>query len=157
MTECTAPTLPFSSHNRRAVVADFSGGTLTSDAGVLLLREADRQLGLLAAFDATDDPVHGQQEQRFFHGYYDDYCFLPLYVFCGDHLLVAYLRPANIDGARHSRAILRWLVERLRQAWPAVRIVVRADSGFCRWRMLRWCDRHGVDYLVGLARNPVLQ
>jgi hypothetical protein len=108
-------------------------------------------------FDATDDPVHGGQEGRFFHGYYDEYCFLPLYVFAGDQLLVAYLRPSNIDGAKHSRAILKLLVTRLRQAWPQVKIVFRADSGFCRWRLMRWCDRHGVDYLVGLARNAVLE
>ena len=112
---------------------------------------------LVLDFDATDDPVHGRQENRFFHGYYDGYCFLPLYVTCGDHLLVAYLRPSNIDAALHSRAILKLLVRRLRQAWPEVRLVVRADSGFCRWRLMRWCDRHGVDYLLGLAKNPVLQ
>jgi len=108
-------------------------------------------------FDATDDPVHGQQEGRFFHGYYDAYCFLPLYVYAGDQLLVAYLRPSNIDGAKHSRAILKLLVTRLREVWPAVQIVFRGDSGFCRWRLLRWCDKHGVDYLVGLARNAVLE
>jgi hypothetical protein len=112
---------------------------------------------LVLDFDATDDPVHGQQEGRFFHGYYDHYCFLPLYVTCGQQLLVAYLRPANIDGAHHSRAILKLLVARFRRAWPQVKIIFRADSGFCRWRLLRWCDRHGVDYLVGLARNAVLQ
>ena len=112
---------------------------------------------LVLDFDATDDPVHGRQERRFFHGYYDAYCFLPLYVFCGDQLLVAYLRPSNLDAARHSRAILKLLVERFRQAWPGVKVVVRADSGFCRWRLMRWCDRHGVDYLVGLARNAVLE
>ena len=263
MTQYTATPLAFSSAKRRTLQADFSGGVLTSDAGVLFLREADRRLGLLDAldhavpdprdpdliahpqrcllaqrifgiacsyedlndhqrlrddplwqtavdhpgpddapqlaspptlcrledrvrradlvkmatalveyfiasqatppeelvldFDATDDPVHGQQENRFFHGYYDGYCFLPLYVTCGDHLLVAYLRPSNIDAALHSRAILKLLVQRLRQAWPEVRIVVRADSGFCRWRLMRWCDRHGVDYLLGLAKNAVLQ
>jgi len=107
-------------------------------------------------FDATDDPVHGQQEGRFFHGYYDEYCFLPLYVFCGTQLLVAYLRLANIDASRHSRAILKLLVERFRQVWPEVRIIVRGDSGFCRWRLMRWCDRHGVDYILGLAKNSVL-
>ena len=263
MTHCNTPAPSFSSLGRRQVHADFTGGTITSDAGALLLREADRQLGLVAAldaaipdprhpalvthpqraliaqrlfaiaggyedlndhqqlrddplwqlaaehpevdgdatlaspptlcrlenritrttlvaianvlldqflaahatppdevvldFDATDDPVHGHQENRFFHGYYDQYCFLPLYVFAGDHLLVAYLRPSKIDAAKHSRAILKWLVTRLRQAWPDVRIVVRADSGFCRWRMLRWCDAHDVKYLVGLARNPRLE
>ncbi len=106
--------------------------------------------------DATDDAVHGRQEGRFFHGYYDRYCFLPLYVFCGDHLLVARLRPADIDPAKHSLGILKLLVARLRRAWPGVRLVVRADSGFCRWRLMRWCERHDVGYILGLARNPRL-
>ena len=263
MTECNTTNLPFSSLGRREIHADFSGGQITSDAGLLLLREADKQIGLVDAvneaipdprnpdlithpqrtllaqrifalaagcedlndhqhlrddplwqlatehpevdgdatlaspptlcrlenrvtkeslvrianalvdlflaahatppeevvldFDATDDPVHGHQEQRFFHGYYDAYCFLPLYVFAGDHLLCAYLRPSKIDASMHSRAILKWLVTRLRQQWPDVRIVVRADSGFCRWRMLRWCDHHGVSYIIGLARNSRLE
>ena len=112
---------------------------------------------LVLDFDATDDAVHGNQEGRFFHGYYDHYCFLPLYVTCAEQLLVAYLRPANIDGAHHSRAILKLLVARLRQQWPDVKIVFRADSGFCRWKLLRWCDRNGVDYIVGLAKNEVLK
>lgn len=246
---------------RREVVLDFAGGWLTSDAGLLLLREVDRRLGLLDAInavipdprdprftiheqrellaqrimalaagyedgndhqtlrsdpalqtavgrvpdeerplgspptlcrlenrisrathlrlhevlveqflnsfeqppeeiildlDATDDPLHGEQEGRFFHGYYDGYCYLPLYVFCGEHLLVAYLRPSNIDGAYHSRAVVKWLVERIRQRWPQVRIVLRGDSGFCRWRLLRWCDRHDVQYVIGLAKNKRL-
>ena len=108
-------------------------------------------------FDATDDRVHGQQEERFFHGYYDHYCFLPLYVFCGDKLLASYLRPSNIDGAKHSWAILKLITMRLRHAWPKVRIVFRGDSGFCRWKMLRWCERHEIGYVVGLARNKVLE
>lgn len=103
--------------------------------------------------DATDDAVHGRQQGRFFHGYYDHYCFLPLYVFAGDHLLVAYLRRADIDPAKHALAILRLLVRRLRRVWPEVRIVVRADSGFCRPRLLRWCEDHDVGYLIGLAKN----
>ena len=111
---------------------------------------------LVLDFDATDDPVHGRQEGRFFHGYYDGYCSLPLYVFCGDQLLVSYLRRSNIDAARHAWAILALLVRRLRQAWPGVRIVFRGDSGFCRWRMLAWCERHNVHYIVGLARNSRL-
>ena len=111
---------------------------------------------LILDFDATDDRVHGQQEGRFFHGYYGDYCFLPLYVFCGEQLLVAYLRPANIDAARHAWAVLKLLVARLRQAWPKVKIIFRGDSGFCRWRLLRWCEDHGVKYLVGLAKNARL-
>ena len=85
---------------------------------------------LVLDFDATDDPVHGQQEGRFFHGYYDHYCFLPLYVFCGSQLLAAYLRPSNIDGARHAWAILSLLVKLLRKQWPGVKIIFRGDSGF---------------------------
>jgi hypothetical protein len=111
---------------------------------------------LVLDFDATDDPVHGQQEGRFFHGFHGGYCFLPLYVFCGTKLLVSYLRPSNIDASRHSRAILKLLVTRLRQAWPDVKITMRADSGFCRWKLMRWCDRHSVDYVLGLARNSRL-
>src|SRR6516164_4604277 len=112
---------------------------------------------LILDFDATDDPVHGRQEGRFFHGYYDHYCFLPLYVFCGDELLAAYLRPSKIDAAKHSRALLKLLIRRLREAWPDVKITIRADSGFCRWRLMRWCDSHGVGYVLGLAGNPVLE
>ena len=111
---------------------------------------------LILDFDATDVPVHGHQIGRFFHGYYDNYCFLPLYVFCGDRVLVAYLRPSRNDGARHAGAILKLLVQHLRQAWPKVRIMFRADSGFCRRRILHWCEHNNVGYLVGLAKNPVL-
>jgi hypothetical protein len=262
MTECTPTPLTFSSLGCRRLHADFSGGALTTDAGMLLLRQADKRLGLLDAldrcipdprdpdsithpqrallaqrilaiaagyedlndhqhlrhdplwqvlaeyqpdpqqplaspptlcrlenrvsraalvrmaavlveqfiashltppeclvldFDATDDSVHGHQEGRFFHGYYDSYCFLPLYVFCGEQLLVAYLRPANIDASRHSRAILKLLVQRFRQVWPHVKILIRGDSGFCRWRLMRWCDHNGIGYLLGLARNRRLE
>lgn len=111
---------------------------------------------LILDFDATDDRVHGKQEGRFFHGYYRDWCFLPLYVFCGEQLLVSYLRPSNIDAAHHSWAILSLLVKRMRQQWPDVRIVFRGDSGFCRWRMLRWCEKNQVGYIVGIAQNKRL-
>ena len=111
---------------------------------------------LILDFDATDDRVHGRQEGAHFHGYYGDYCFLPLYVFCGEQLLVAYLRPGNSGAARHAWASLKLLVQRLRQAWPPVKIIFRGDSGFCRWRRLRWCENHDVHYLVGLAQNPRL-
>ena len=248
--------LTFSSSKRRVIEADFEGGALTSDAGVLLVRETDKKMGLVRSiarrlgdgrqtgkvkhpvetmlrqrvmglcagwedlsdagtlkddplhqiaaggdslasaptlcrfenkqsrkaawavteilvnqfiaskksppaylildFDGTDTPVHGKQEGRFFHGYYNCYCFLPLYVFCGDQLLVAYLRPSNIDPARHAAAILKLLVRRLRQAWPRTRIVIRADSGFCRDLLLSWCDRNDVKYVVGIARNERL-
>ena len=108
---------------------------------------------LVLDFDATDDPLYGKQEGRFFHGYYDSYCYLPLYVFCGEQLLVAYLRPSKIDGAKHAAAVLKLLVRRLRKAWPAVRIILRGDSGFCRRRMLAWCERNAVGYCVGMAQN----
>ena len=196
MTDCTTQPLLFSSLGSKKIQADFNGGSLTSDAGALLLREVDKRLGLIDALDRCipdprnefylvhlqktllaqrifgmalgyedlndhqtlrEDPVHGNQEKRFFHGYYDRYCFLPLYVFCGSQLLVAYLRPSNIDAAHHSRAILKLLVQRFRQVWPGVRIIFRGDSGFCRWRLMRWCDRHEVNYIIGLARNAVLE
>ena len=258
MPNCTQKEFGFPSFDRRKIEANFQGGNVSSDGGVLLLREAERRLGLIHAlsacvpdprdpalithtqeellrqrifglaqgyedlndhdtlrhdlawqtaverdsalassptlcrleqrvdrqaaaamhavlleqfmasfaapptelildFDATDDRVHGQQEGRFFHGYYGDYCFLPLYVFCGEQLLVSYLRPSRIDPARHAWAILKLLVQRLRAQWPEVKIIVRADSGFCRWRMLHWCDWAGVDYIIGLARNPRLE
>jgi hypothetical protein len=262
MTDCNTSPLPLASLGSRKIQADFNGGSLTSDAGALLLRELDGRIGLINAinhcipdprnpiytvhqqrtmlaqrifaialgyedlndhqslredpmfqiisergvkddlplaspptlcrlenrinrksladiakvfvevfiasyrtppdvlvldFDATDDPVHGNQERRFFHGYYDNYCFLPLYVFCESQLLVAYLRPADIDPSKHSGAVLKLLVRRLRQQWPGVRIIFRGDSGFCRWRLIRWCDRNNVGYIIGLARNPVLE
>ena len=258
MPKCTQPELTFPSFDRRKIEASFTGGDVSSDGGILLLREADRRLGLVAAldkvlvdsrhpvfithrqvdllrqriyglalgyedlndhatlrrdlafqtalerdtelasaptlcrleqrvnrqaavafhqvmiekfiasfaeaptelildFDATDDRVHGNQEGRFFHGYYGNWCFLPLYVFCGEQLLVSYLRPSNRDGARHAWAILKLLTQRLREAWPQVRLIVRADSGFCRWKMLRWCEKAGVDYIIGLARNRRLE
>jgi hypothetical protein len=258
MPDCTQESFHFPSFDRRKIEASFAGGDVSSDGGVLLLRQADRRLGLVAAldrvlpdprhphfiihrqvdllrqriyglalgyedlndhatlrrdlawqtalerdeelassptlcrlenrvnrqaafafhqvlvekfiaslaeapaelildFDATDDRVHGNQEGRAFHGYYGDWCFLPLYVFCGEQLLVSYLRPSNIDAAKHSWAILKLLVQRLRQAWPEVKIIFRGDSGFCRWKMLRWCEKNNVGYLVGLAKNARLQ
>jgi hypothetical protein len=108
-------------------------------------------------FDATDDPIHGQQEGRFYQGYYRHYCFLPLYVFCGGYLLASLLRPSNIDGAKHSRALTKLLVERIRREWPNVRITIRGDSGFCRRKLMRWCEKHGVDYIFGIGRNKVLE
>jgi len=106
--------------------------------------------------DATDDPVHGDQLGKFFHGYYGHYCYLPLYIFCGDHLLCARLRPADIDGAAGSVQELDRIVSQIRQAWPNVQIIVRGDSGFCRDPIMDWCERHGVDYVLGLAKNARL-
>jgi len=104
-------------------------------------------------FDATDDPLHGKQEGRFFHGYYGHYCYLPLYVFCGDHLLVARLRPSDIDASAGTVEELERIVPALRECWPDVRIVVRGDSGFCRDGIMAWCEDHDVAYVFGLARN----
>ncbi|MDF7824483.1 IS1380 family transposase [Pontiellaceae bacterium B12227] len=258
MTKCTQTNFDFPSCKSRKVSVDFSGGNITSNGGVLLLRQADAKLGLTRAaarlipdgrrkssvkhsavqmlrqrvyamgcgeedlndhdelrydialqtaigcdkplaspstlcrfknraqrkavadmntllvdrfieahatapkeiildFDATDDVVHGNQEGRFFHGYYDHYCFLPLYVFCGSHLLCAYLRPSKIDGAKHAWAILALLTKRIRPTWPDVKIIFRGDSGFCRWKMLRWCESHGVEYIVGIGGNKRLK
>ena len=107
--------------------------------------------------DATDDPLHGEQEGRFFHGYYDCYCYLPLYVFCGRHLLAALLRRSNIDASAGSVEEIERIVGQIRQTWPRVRIVLRADSGFARERLMAWCEDHRVDYVFGLARNERLQ
>nr|WP_289137294.1 IS1380 family transposase [uncultured Halomonas sp.] len=258
MTKCTTPTATFPRCKGRQVIARFDGGDVTSDGGILLLRQLDREMGLTRAvarrlsderdaqrclhrtetlvrqrvfglalgyedlndhqalrhdialqtavdtdgvlasqstlcrfeqqadrdwaitiheemieqfirsfrrppkkplyldFDATADRVHGQQLGRHFNGYYNHYIFLPLFVFCGDQLLVSYLRPASLDAAHHAGAILALLVRRLRQAWPEVKIVFRGDSGFCRPLILNWCDRHGVDYIIGLAGNKRL-
>ena len=251
-------TFQFSSLFRRTVEAQFSGGHITSDAGLLLLREVDRRLQLstslakrladdrqsgkvqhslkamlqqrlfaIAAgyedlndherlrsdlalqtavdrfqplastatlyrfeasmdreaiieshrllweqfitghrkapkrivldFDATDIPLHGDQPEKFFHGYYDHYCYLPLYVFSGRFPLVAYLRQSKIDGAKHTGAILKLLVTFIRRHWPDVQIIFRGDSGFCRQLVLNWCERNRVDYLVGIARNSRLE
>jgi len=106
--------------------------------------------------DATDDPVHGAQEGRFFHGYYGHYCYLPLYIFAGEHLLCARLRSANIDASAGALEEVDRLVAQLRAVWPAVRITLRADSGFCRDALMTWAEAHGVDYVLGLARNARL-
>lgn len=111
---------------------------------------------LVLDLDATDDPVHGAQEGRFFHGYYGHYCYLPLYVFCGEHLLLARLRPANQDASAGSVEELARIVAQLRAVWPRVTITIRADSGFCREALMDWCETHGVAYVLGLARNPRL-
>ena len=269
MTECTQTSFRFQAHFRRQVSADFDGGTMTSDAGGLLLRETDRHLKLLPRFaqcfldgrdperiqhtvqemvsqrvyalalgyedlndheqlrqdpvlkllagkqdleqalagkstlnrlelsagtpdrykkitfwkqaidellvnvfleahaqapeeivldiDTTDVALHGKQEGHFFHGYYDHYCYLPLYVFSGEHLLCVRLRPANIDASAGSLTEIRRIVEQIRQCWPQVRITLRGDSGFCRDELMSWCEDNGVDYVFGFARNQRLR
>ena len=111
---------------------------------------------IILDLDATDDPLHGHQEGSFFHGYYDCYCYLPLYIFCGDQLLAAKLRPSDIDGAAGSVEEVTRIVAQIRQRWPRVRIVLRADSGFARENLMAWCEANGVDYIFGLARNTRL-
>jgi Transposase DDE domain group 1 len=107
--------------------------------------------------DVTDLPLHGHQEGRFFHGYYDEYCYLPLYVFAGEHLLCARLRTADQDAAAGSTQEVERIVGQIRQRWPKVEIIVRGDSGFCRDELMTWCEGHGVSYVLGLARNDRLR
>ena len=112
---------------------------------------------IILDLDATDDVLYGHQEGRFFHGYYRDYCYLPLYVFCGEHLLCARLRRSNIDASADSVEELEPVVARIRQRWPAVKIQLRGDAGFCREKLMAWCEREGMDYIFGLAQNSRLK
>ena len=114
------------------------------------------QQQIILDLDATDDPLHGHQEGRFFHGYYDCYCYLPLYVFCGRHLLAAKLRPSDIDASAGSVEVVERIVRQIRARWPYVRILLRADSGFAREALMAWCEQNRVDYVFGLARNARL-
>ena len=107
--------------------------------------------------DTTDLPLHGKQEGRFFHGYYDHYCYLPLYVFCGEHVLCARLREANHDASFGCLQVLRRIVAQIRAAWPEVKIILRGDSGFCRNELMSWCEDNSVDFVLGLARNKRLR
>ena len=257
MTVCTTKKIEFARSKGRKIEAEFSGGNITSDGGILLLKMADQKLGLIEKvasviedprdqnkcdhdqvtmlrqrifglalgyedlndhdtlrkdkalqvaveknddlassptlcrlenrirpkalwqisealvdvfiqshkkaprrlildFDATNDPVHGDQFGAVFHGYYDQYCFLPLYVFCGEFLLAAYLRPGDSDAAKHAWGILALLVKKLRQAWPKVKIIFRGDSGFCRHQIMNWCEKNSVDFIVGIGKNKRL-
>jgi hypothetical protein len=124
-----------------------------------LFLEAQQQAPdrIIVDLDATDDRLYGQQEGRFYHGYYRDYCYLPLYVFCGEHLLCARLRPSNIDASADSVEELEPVVARIRQRWPEVKILLRGDSGFCREELMAWCEREDMDYIFGLAQNSRLK
>jgi hypothetical protein len=137
------------SHDGGAIEALFVDLFLEAHGG-----RAPRQI--ILDLDATDDPVHGHQEGRFFHGYYDTYCYLPLYIFCGRHLLAAKLRRSNIDAAAGAVEEVERIVGQIRRRWPRTRILLRADSGFCREALMAWCERNRVDYLFGLARNARL-
>jgi hypothetical protein len=126
---------------------------------VALFLEAHRRppAQIILDLDATDDPLHGHQEGRFFHGYYDGWCYLPLYVFCGRHLLAAKLRRANIDASAGAVEEVERLTRQIRARWPRTRILLRADSGFAREALMTWCERNRVDYVFGLARNARLE
>jgi len=118
---------------------------------------ADPPAEILLDLDATDDPLHGRPAGRFFHGYYGHYCYLPLYIFAGDDLLCARLRPANTDSRSGAVAEVERIVKQLRRHWPELNIILRADSGFCREELMSWCEQNSVDYVLGLARNRRLE
>lgn len=120
---------------------------------VFLESYAEAPQQIILDIDTTDLALHGQQEGRFFHGYYDQYCYLPLFIFCGEHVLCARLRESNHDAAYRSLVEIERIVRQIRAAWPQVRIILRADSGFCRQELMRWCEEHGVDYAFSLPRN----
>ena len=124
---------------------------------IFLESQAKPPRQIVLDLDVTDTPLYGQQEDRFFHGYYNDYCYLPLYIFCNDHLLCARQRASNQDASAGSREEVERMVKQIRQRWPKVRIILRADSGFCREELMAWCEQNQVDYVFGLARNSRLQ
>ena len=153
--ELSVPETAASHRYKKVSLAFESAERLFVDVFLEAHREPPKEIVL--DFDATDDPLHGKQEGRFFHGYYKTYCYLPLYVFCGDHLLVAKLRRADIDASAGTVEVLTWLVAMIRSRWPDVHIIVRADSGFCRDGTMTWCEAHSVDYVLGLAKNVRLK
>jgi hypothetical protein len=140
---------------KKVVIQEAAVDRLLVD--VFLESYAEPPAELVLDLDATDDPLYGNQEGRFFHGYYGNYCYLPLYIFCGDALLCARLRPSNQDASAGCVEELERIVEQIREAWPGVRITIRGDSGFCREELMKWCEDHGVDYVLGLARNERLK
>ena len=112
---------------------------------------------IILDFDNTNNTIHGNQEGRFFHGYYDEYCFLPLYVYSGEKLVTAFLQPSDEDGAKHAGAVLKIISTKLHKKWPNVKIIYRGDSGFARKRHLYWCEKNHIDYIIGLAKNKRLE
>ena len=140
---------------KKIAVDPESIDALLVDLFVEAHRQAPEQIVL--DLDATDDTLYGNQEGRFYHGYYHDYCYLPLYVFCGEHLLCARLRMSNIDASADSVEELEPLIARIRQFWPAVKILLRGDGGFCREKLMAWCELEGMDYVFGLAQNDRLK
>jgi hypothetical protein len=145
----------FSSRYKKVVLREEAVAELFVAQFIRRQREVPKKLVL--DMDATDDPLHGKQEGRFFHGYYDCYCYLPLYIFCGDDVVCAKLRPSNIDASEGALEEVQRIVARLREAWPEVQIIVRGDSGFAREEIMSWCEANGVDFVFGLARNSRLE
>ncbi|MCP4557320.1 MAG: IS1380 family transposase [Herbaspirillum sp.] len=153
--ELTAPDADAASRYKKTVLDFEAMESLFVE--VFLDAYAQRPEQIIVDLDATDDPLHGRQEGRFFHGYYKHYCYLPLYAFCGEHLLAATLRPADIDASAGTVELLEALVGQIRRRWPDTQIIVRADSGFAREAIMAWCEANaGVDYVLGLARNSRL-
>ena len=152
--ELTRPETAASSRYKKIVLDGDAVDRLLVDVFLQAHHRAPKQIVL--DLDATDDPLHGRQEGRFFHGYYGCYCYLPLYIFCGGHLLGARLRPSDIDGSAGALEEAQRIVDRIRSRWPKVRIVLRADSGFARETIMAWCEASGVDYVFGLAKNARL-
>jgi hypothetical protein len=140
---------------RRITVDDDAVGRFFVEAFLSAHEQAPAEI--ILDLDATDDPLHGEQEGRFFHGYYGGYCYLPLYIFCGSYLLCARLRRSNIDASEGSVAEVDRIVAQIRERWPEVRIILRGDSGFAREELMAWCEQQGVDFVFGLARNARLQ
>ena len=152
--ELTPPDATAASRNQKIVAHPEAIERLFVELFLRAHRQVPTQIVL--DLDATDDPLHGHQEGRFFHGYYKEFCYLPLYIFCGEHLLAAKLRTADNDASYGTVAELERIIPHIRAAWPQVRILLRADSGFCREEIMAWCEAHGVDYLFGLAKNSRL-
>jgi len=145
-------------HGKKYHKIDFHQAKADALLVEMFIEAHDKAPGrIVIDLDATDIPLHGHQEGRFFHGYYDTYCYLPLYVFCGRHLLLARQRRSNIDAAAGSVEEVARMVGQIRQAWPRVRIILRADSGFAREALMTWCEANGVDFVFGLARNKRLE
>src|SRR5512134_2797761 len=144
---------PRSSCDRYRKIAVDGNAIETLFVDLFLDAHAEAPEEIVLDLDATDDPLHGAQEGRFFHGYYDCWCYLPLYVFCGRHLLAAKLRRSNIDAAAGAKDEMARIIAHIRRRWPKVRILLRADSGFAREELMAWCEANGVDYVFGLARN----
>jgi hypothetical protein len=147
---------PDNKERYKKIVADTEGMDRLL-VEVFLEAHASAPPEIVLDLDATDTPVHGYQEGRFFHGFYGDYCYLPLYIFCGDHLLCARQRSSNMDASAGSVDEITRIVSQIRQAWPEVRIILRADSGFCRDSLMSWCEENHVDYVFGFARNERLR